>query len=99
MRKSCKLNLVKQIKNEVSPVLSLTDFDPSLTTYIRYGMALVQCMDAALLTKFLHLFSPSLTTDSKETCISLVTCMLVEIFMRQGGWALHLLDVHSLDIS
>ena len=46
MRKSCKSNLVKQIKNEVSPVLSLTDFDPSLTTYIRDGMALVQCMDA-----------------------------------------------------
>jgi hypothetical protein len=30
----------------VSPVLSLPDFDPSLTTYIRDGMALVQCMNA-----------------------------------------------------
>jgi hypothetical protein len=37
---------VKQFENEVSPVLSLPDFDPSLATYIRDGMALVQCMDA-----------------------------------------------------
>jgi hypothetical protein len=37
---------VKQFENEVSPVLSLPDFDPSLTTYIRDSMALVQCMDA-----------------------------------------------------
>ena len=34
MRKSCKSDLVKQFENEVSPVLSLPDFDPSLTTYI-----------------------------------------------------------------
>ena len=46
MRKSCKSDLVKQFENEVSPVLSLPDFDPSLTTYIRDGMTLVQCMDA-----------------------------------------------------
>ena len=46
MRKSCKSDLVQQFENEVSPVLSLPDFDPSLTTYIRDGMALVQCMDA-----------------------------------------------------
>jgi hypothetical protein len=46
MRKSCKSDLVKQLENEVSPVLSLPDFDPSLTTYIRDGMALVQCMNA-----------------------------------------------------
>ena len=46
MRKSCKSDLVQQFENEVSPVLSLSDFDPSLTTYIRDGMALVQCMDA-----------------------------------------------------
>jgi hypothetical protein len=45
-RKSCKSDLVKQFENEVSPVLSLTDLDPSLTTYIRDNMALVQCMDA-----------------------------------------------------
>ena len=32
------------------------------------------------------LFSPSLTADSKESCNYLVACMLVEIFMRQGGW-------------
>jgi hypothetical protein len=37
---------VQQFENEVSPVLSLPEFDPSLTTYIRDGMALVQCMDA-----------------------------------------------------
>jgi hypothetical protein len=37
---------LKQFENEVSPVLSLPDFDPSLTTYIRDSMALVQCMDA-----------------------------------------------------
>ena len=37
---------MKQFENEVSPVLSLPDFDPSLATYIRDGMALVQCMDA-----------------------------------------------------
>jgi hypothetical protein len=35
MRKSCKSDIVKQFENEVSPVLSLPDFDPSLTTYIR----------------------------------------------------------------
>jgi hypothetical protein len=46
MRKSCKSDLVQHFKNEVSPVLSLPDFDPSLTTYIRDGMALVQRMDA-----------------------------------------------------
>ncbi|CAC5409086.1 unnamed protein product [Mytilus coruscus] len=46
MRKCCKSDLVKQFENEVSPVLSLPDFDPSLTTYIRDGMAIVQCMDA-----------------------------------------------------
>jgi hypothetical protein len=39
---------VQQFENEVSPVLSLPDFDPSLTTYIRDGMALVQCMDAKI---------------------------------------------------
>jgi hypothetical protein len=38
-RTSCKSNLVKQFENEVSPVLSLPDFDPSLTTYIRDSMA------------------------------------------------------------
>jgi hypothetical protein len=43
---SCKSDLVKQFENEVSPFLSLPDFDPSLTTYIRDSMALVQCMDA-----------------------------------------------------
>jgi hypothetical protein len=37
---------VKQFENEVSPVLSLPDFDPSLTIYIRDSLALVQCMDA-----------------------------------------------------
>ncbi|CAC5392802.1 unnamed protein product [Mytilus coruscus] len=36
-RKSCKSDLVKQFENEVSSVLSLPDFDPSLTTYIRDG--------------------------------------------------------------
>jgi hypothetical protein len=46
MRKSCKSDLVKQFENEASPVLSLPDFDPSLTTYIRDSMTLVQCMDA-----------------------------------------------------
>jgi hypothetical protein len=46
MWKSCKSVLVQQFENEVSPVLSLPDFDPSLTTYIGDGMALVQCMDA-----------------------------------------------------
>jgi hypothetical protein len=46
MRKSCKSDLVKQFENDVYPVLSLPDFDTSLTTYIRDGMALVQCMDA-----------------------------------------------------
>jgi hypothetical protein len=35
MRKSCKSDLVKQFENEVSPILSLPDFDPLLTTYIR----------------------------------------------------------------
>jgi hypothetical protein len=47
MRKSCKSDLVKQFENEASPVLSLPDFDPSLTTYIRDSMALVQCMDVS----------------------------------------------------
>ncbi|CAC5359890.1 unnamed protein product [Mytilus coruscus] len=30
-------DLVKQFENEVSPVLSMPDFDPSVTTYIRDG--------------------------------------------------------------
>jgi hypothetical protein len=34
MRKSCKSDLVKQFENEVSPVRSLPDFDPSLTTWV-----------------------------------------------------------------
>jgi hypothetical protein len=46
MRKFYVSDLVKQFENEISPVLSLPDFDPSLTTYIRDSMALVQCMDA-----------------------------------------------------
>ena len=37
---------MKQFENEVSPVLSLPDFDPSLTTYTKDGMVLVQWMDA-----------------------------------------------------
>ena len=37
---------MKQFENEICPVLSLPDFNTSLTTYIRDGMALVQCMDA-----------------------------------------------------
>ena len=41
MRKSCKSDLVKKFENEVSPVLSLPNFDPSLTAYIRDSMALV----------------------------------------------------------
>jgi hypothetical protein len=40
MRKFCKSDLVQQFEKEVSPVLSLPDFDPSLTTYIRDGMAI-----------------------------------------------------------
>ena len=58
MRKSCKSDLVKQFENKVFPVLSLPDFDPSLTTYIRDGMALVQCMDAKK-----HRTFGDLTTD------------------------------------
>ena len=45
MRKSCKSDLVKQFESEVACALSLPSFDPSLTTYIRDGMALVQCFD------------------------------------------------------
>ena len=52
MRKSCKSDLVKQFENEASPDLSLPDFNPSLTTYIRDNMALVQCMDAKKHTTF-----------------------------------------------
>jgi hypothetical protein len=43
---------VKQFENEVCPVLSFPDFDTSLTTYFRDGMALVQCMDAKKHTTF-----------------------------------------------
>jgi hypothetical protein len=43
--------------------------------------------ERALLTMFLHFFSPSLTVDSNESCTSLVACMPVEIFTSQGGWA------------
>jgi hypothetical protein len=46
MRKYYESDLVKQFENEISPVLSFPDFDPSLTTYIRDSMTLVQCMDA-----------------------------------------------------
>jgi molybdopterin-binding protein len=41
----------------------------------------------ALLTKFLHFFSPSLAADNKESCTSLVARMPVEIVMRQGELA------------
>jgi hypothetical protein len=44
--------------------------------------------ERALLTQFLDFFSPSLTADSKESCTSLVACLPVEIFMRQGGWSI-----------
>jgi hypothetical protein len=37
---------VKQFENEASPIFSLPVFYPSLTTYIRDSMALVQCIDA-----------------------------------------------------
>jgi hypothetical protein len=66
MRKSCKSDLVKQFENEVSPVLSLPDFDPSLITYIRDSMALVQCMDAKK-----HKTFGDLATDY---CIQLTSC-------------------------
>ena len=45
MRKSCKSDLVKQFESDVSSVLSLPDFDRSVTTYIRDAMAVVQCTD------------------------------------------------------
>jgi hypothetical protein len=44
MRKFGKSDLVQQFEKEFSPVLLLPDFDTLLTTYIRDGMALVQCM-------------------------------------------------------
>jgi hypothetical protein len=65
-RKTCKSNLVKQFENEVSPVLSLPDVDPSLTTYIRDSMALVQCMDAKK-----HITFGDLPTDY---CRQLTSC-------------------------
>ncbi|CAC5422190.1 unnamed protein product [Mytilus coruscus] len=46
MRKSCKSDLVKQFENEVTSVLSFPEFDPSLTTYVRIDMSIVQCMHA-----------------------------------------------------
>ena len=48
IRKSYESDQVKQFENDVSPVLSLPDFDPSLTTYIRDSMALVQCINAKI---------------------------------------------------
>jgi hypothetical protein len=53
-------------KKVVSPVLSLPDFDPSLTTYIRDSMALVQCMDAKK-----HRTFEDLATDY---CSDLTSC-------------------------
>jgi hypothetical protein len=44
MRKSYESDLVKQFENEIPSVLSLPDFDPSLTTYIRDSLAIVQCI-------------------------------------------------------
>ena len=66
MRKSCKSDLVKQFENEVSPVLSLPDFDPSLTTSIRDDMTLVQCMDVKR-----HITFGDLATDY---CRELTSC-------------------------
>jgi hypothetical protein len=66
MRKSCKSDVEKQFENEVSPVLSLPDFDPSLTTYIRDSMALVQCIDAKK-----HITFGDLATDY---CRQLTSC-------------------------
>jgi hypothetical protein len=45
MRKSCKSDLVKRFESDVASVLSLPDFDRSVTTYIRDAMAVVQCTD------------------------------------------------------
>ena len=66
MRKSCKSDLVKQFENEVSPVFSLPVFYPSLTTYFRDSMALVQCIDAKK-----HITFGDLATDY---CRQLTSC-------------------------
>jgi hypothetical protein len=69
MRKFCKSDLVQQFEKEVSPVLSLPDFDPSLTTYIRDGMALVQCY-----INFFQsgIFLPSMTWNTFVWAVTLV---------------------------
>ena len=70
MRKSYESDLGKQFENEVSPVLSLPDFDPSLTTYIRDSMALVQCMNAKK-----HKTFGDLATDY---CKPLTSCFSIQ---------------------
>jgi hypothetical protein len=77
MRKSCKSDLVKQFENEVSPVLSLPDFDPSLTTYIRDSMALVQCMDAKK-----HKTFGDLATDYCRPLTSCFAHTVADVFDR-----------------
>jgi hypothetical protein len=84
--KSCKSNLVKQFENEVSPVLPLPDFDPSLTTYIRDSMALVQCMDSKK-----HRTFGDLATDC---CRQLTSCFakahtVADVFDRYDVTKLH----------
>jgi hypothetical protein len=79
MRKSCKSDLVKQFENEISPVLSLT-------TYIRDGMALVQCMDAKK-----HRTFGDLATDY---CRQLTPCFakahtVADVFDRYNVKILH----------
>jgi hypothetical protein len=76
----------KQFENEVSPVLSLPDFDPSLTTYIRDSMALVQCMDAKK-----HKTFGDLATDY---CRPLTSCFVqahtvADVFDRYDVKKLH----------
>ena len=77
MRKSYESDLVKQFENEVSPVLSLPDFDPSLTTYIRDSMALVQCMDAKK-----HKTFGDLATDYCRPLTSCFAHTVADVFDR-----------------
>ena len=86
MRKSYESDLVKQFENEVSRVLSLPDVDPSLTTYIRDSMALVQCIDAKK-----HRTFGDLVTDY---CRQLTSCFakahtVADVFHRYDVTKIH----------
>jgi hypothetical protein len=96
--KTHRLSYRENTVNKLSALfkeVSLPDFDPSLTTYIRDGMALVQCMDAKKHRTFGDL--------ATEYCRQLTSCLISSLYHLHGtwtpGWALQVVkNVVNRDI-